>query len=204
MAAFAPWQDWDLSAAGQLLKQYRDYVALRIGDALLTTLNTTAKTSLVAAINEVRGTVVSEQASLDTVQASLNTLNSSANTSPAIDDGSTAGNLKTSVGASYRIDGELGYLAATDDFWDLSAETDTLAGKYRAYSLEIDDADVAQFVATTPDSDSEEDALAALAAVASTRSRLGIFVAGPECDFDDAGGLAAQGTINNGDSTGIN
>uniref|UniRef100_UPI00261DAF36 hypothetical protein n=1 Tax=uncultured Nocardioides sp. TaxID=198441 RepID=UPI00261DAF36 len=31
-----------------------------------------------------------------------------------------------------------------------------------------------------------------------TKAVVGVFVAAPECDFDDAGGLAAQGTIHDG------
>ena len=123
-------------------------------------------------------------------------LNSLAN--PAIiANGTTAGNLRTTATAiGPLIDGDpAANLVAQDDFWDLSAETDTAAGKFRAYWLYVDVALAATFVASGSDRDTAQEALESLPDLDATKSILGVYVAGPATDFDDAGGLAAQGTI---------
>jgi len=124
--------------------------------------------------------------------AALNT----ATTNAGLVDGSTAGNVQTGNACDYRIGGELFTKAATDDLWDLSGETDTDGASYRAYSLELDDSGVASFQAG-PNAATEDDALGTLNPWPS-EGRIGVFVAAPNCDFDDAGGLAAQGAYFNG------
>lgn len=59
MAAFSPFKDYFITPAGKLVKDLYDYVALRLGDGLLTALTTTEKGSLVGAINEVNNGIVS-------------------------------------------------------------------------------------------------------------------------------------------------
>jgi hypothetical protein len=120
---------------------------------------------------------------------------------PGVGDGTTAGNLRTTAAADYRIAGVTYNLVATDDFWDLSAEVDTAAGAYRAYRLYVDAGGVASFAAGT-DQTSEAYALAALPALDEAKSHLGTYVAGPSTDFDDPGGLAAQGTVSDGVAAG--
>jgi hypothetical protein len=114
-----------------------------------------------------------------------------------VGDGSTAGTLRTSQIADYRIGGTLYRKAATDDLWDLSGETDTDGSTYRAYYLYLDAAGTASIGAGT-DAASAALALAALPSVPSAKSVCGVFVAGVSCDFDDAGGLEAQGTVYTG------
>lgn len=118
--------------------------------------------------------------------------------SAKIADGTTAGKLRTQANFSYRVNGAIFSAAAADDFWDLSAEVDNAAGTYRAYSLEVDAAGTASFVASTTDPATAALALAALALPAATKSRIGVFIAGPATDFNAVGGLDAQGDIYDG------
>lgn len=122
----------------------------------------------------------------------------STHTDAGIGNGTTAGRLRTTASSSYTVAGMEYSKASTDDLWDLSGETDTAAGMYRAYWLYLDSAGAASFVASNGDWDSAAAALADLPAVTETKSIIGVFVADPACDFDDAGGLAAQGTIYDG------
>jgi hypothetical protein len=112
--------------------------------------------------------------------------------SAAIGNGTTAGNLRTTAAVTPRIAGvDQASLVATDDLWDLSAEVDTIAGTRRAYWLYSD----GTFVAGADILGADADALALLPAYDAAKSVLGVYIAGPLTDFDDAGGLAAQGTI---------
>ena len=115
----------------------------------------------------------------------------------AIGNGGTAGYLRTTASVNYKI-GQFQYTkASTDDLWNLSAQTDTTAGQYRAYWLYLDSSGTASIGAGSNASTAAL-ALAALPVVTSTKSVIGVYVAGPSTDFNDAGGLAAQGTIHNG------
>ena len=122
---------------------------------------------------------------------------------PGIGNGTTAGTLRTTASADYRIVNRQYTKGSTDDLWDLSGETDTAAGEYRAYYLCVDSSGTASVVAGTADASSEAAALAQLPTHDETKSILGVFVAGPATDFDDAGGLAAQGTIHDGIPDGV-
>ena len=113
--------------------------------------------------------------------------------SAAVGDGTTNGQLRTTVAVVPSVDGIANAsLASTDDFWDLSAEVDTAAAKFRAYWLYVSAANAASFAAGS-DMDSEADALQALPALDTAQAILGVYVAGPVTDFTAA--LAAQGTI---------
>lgn len=131
------------------------------------------------------------------VNAELNRALNCAKDWANIGNGTTAGNLRTNAACDFVVNGELFNKASTDDLWDLSAETDTVAAQYRAYSLELDDTGTGSIVAGS-NAASETLAYAGLAAPVAGQSRIGVFIAGPSTDFDDAGGLAAQGTIFNG------
>lgn len=120
-----------------------------------------------------------------------------------IANGTTAGTLKTVNTVGFRIKGAAYSKAATDDLWDLSGETDTAAGEYRAYWLLLSSAGAASFAASGEQA-SAALALADLPALDGTKSVAGVFVAGPETDFNDAGGLSAQGTIYDGIPAGAN
>lgn len=115
-----------------------------------------------------------------------------------VQNGSTAGHIGTAAAVPYSIAGTIYNKTATGDLWDLSGETDTAADKYRAYALYLDAAGAASFAASSADGDTAAAALAALPAIPATKAVIGTFVAGLACDFDDAGGLAAQGTLYNG------
>lgn len=105
--------------------------------------------------------------------------------------------LQTAV--SYELAGVTYKKVMTDDLWDLSAETDTIAAKYRAYWLCLDSGGTASIVKQTgADSASAAAAIAALPKVTVTKAVLGVYVAGPSTDFNGAAGLAAQGTIYDG------
>ena len=124
--------------------------------------------------------------------------------SGAIGNGTTAGNLRTTAITEPHVAGlRNADLASSDDFWDLSGETDTTATEFRAYWLYVDNANSASFVAGAA-SPNELQALGALPAHDETKSILGVFVAGVSTDFDDAGGLAAQGTIFDQPAPGAN
>lgn len=114
---------------------------------------------------------------------------------PVIGNGTTAGRLRTTGSTTFRINGQLYSKASTDDLWNLSALTNVGAGVYRGVALCISDAGVATIVAGTANADAEAAARAALALVPSTVAVLGVYIAGPSTDWDDAGGLAAQGEI---------
>ncbi len=117
--------------------------------------------------------------------------------SAALANGGTAGNLATVAAIDYKIDGQLYTRAIVDDHWDLSAEADTIAAEFRAYWLYIDTSGAASFVAGA-NAASEALAIAALPTASLALCPVGVYVAGALTDFDDAGGLAAQGTIING------
>lgn len=115
----------------------------------------------------------------------------------SITDGTTAGNLKIRADVEYTIAGTMYRKAATDDLWNLSGETDTTGAQYRAYWLYLDSAGTAS-IAAGSNAASSAAALAALPALDGTKAVIGVYVAGLSTDFDDAGGLAAQGTITDG------
>ena len=118
--------------------------------------------------------------------------------SVAVANGTTAGNLRTTVASVHKVAGiTAAPVVSTDDYWDLSAEVDTGAAQYRAYWLYSD----GTFIAS-PNAESAADALAGLPALDDTLAIFGVYVAGLATDFDDAGGLAAQGTITNGVADG--
>ncbi len=116
---------------------------------------------------------------------------------PDIGNGGTAGRLRTQAAITTRINGTMATKASTDDLWNLSAETDTIADQYRAYWLYLDASGTASIGAGANAATSAA-AVAALPEVADTKAVVGVFIAGPETDFDAEGGLAAQGTIVNG------
>lgn len=125
----------------------------------------------------------------------------SASGAPAIGNGGTAGNLRTTASTPYTIAGQQYTLASTDDVWDLSGETDTTASQYRAYWLYANAAGTGSIVAGE-NSATAAGALASLPLPSDTLSVIGVFVADPSTDFDAGGGLAAQGTIYDGVAPG--
>lgn len=122
--------------------------------------------------------------------------------SGAIGNGGTAGRLRITASTDFAIGGLKYTKASTDDLWNLSAQTDTIAGQYRAFWLYLDVAGTAS-IAAGANATSADDALKALPDLDKTKSVIGVYVAGPSTDFDAAGGLAAQGTIHNRVPVGV-
>ena len=118
-------------------------------------------------------------------------------TLPGLDDGTTDGKIKTTASADFNIGVGTYTKAGTDDLWDLSAETDTAAGTFRAYWLLLNSSGTASIAAGT-DQASAADALAALPALDGTKAVLGVYVAGAATDFNGAAGLVAQGDLYDG------
>jgi hypothetical protein len=118
-------------------------------------------------------------------------------TSIGIVNGTTAGYLKPAADVFFSIGGTFYRKAATDDLWNLSAQTDTTGAQYRAIALYLDASGTASIGAGS-NAASAAAAIAALPATPSTKALVGTFVAGLSTDFDAGGGLSAQGTIYNG------
>jgi hypothetical protein len=140
----------------------------------------------------------------DEFDALIQRVNALANrcmTNPGIADGGTDGKLQTANSISFSIDGELYTKAGTDNLWDLTAQTDTIAAQYRAYALYLDSSGTASIGAGS-NAASAAAALAALPAFVATKCVVGVYVAGPSCDFNGAAGLEAQGTVHNGTPSG--
>jgi hypothetical protein len=146
------------------------------------------------------------RAELDALWAALNGLilisHYATQQDGGVGDGTTAGRLRTTASVDFTVGGLYYTKASTDDLWNLSAETDTEADEYRAYWLYLNAAGTASFAAGA-NAASAAAALKALPAVTTTKSVIGVFVADPSCNFDDAGGLAAQGTIYDGVPAGV-
>jgi hypothetical protein len=119
---------------------------------------------------------------------------------PAIGNGTTAGRLRTTASVDFRISNKQYTKASTDDLWNLSAETATSAGVYRAYWLYLD-ASGAASVAAGSNASTAALALKTLPDITETKSVIGVYVAGPSTNFANA--LAAQGTIHNGIPDGV-
>ena len=118
--------------------------------------------------------------------------------SPGLANGGTAGYLRTLADLPFMVNGRVSLKGATDDVWNLSAEVDTGATEWRAYWLYLDSGGAGTFAAGATSTTSEADAIAQLPALTASRSVAGVYVAGNSCDFDAAGGLAAQGTLISG------
>lgn len=122
-------------------------------------------------------------------------INYAARTYPQIGDGGTNGRLRTNAAASFAVAGALYTKASTDDLWNLSAQTSTTSGQYRAIVLYLDASGTATIGAGS-NATSAAAALLAIPSTPTTKSVIGIYVAGPSTNFSNA--LAAQGTIYNG------
>lgn len=137
------------------------------------------------------------------VNGLIYTLRHSVQDDPAIGNGTTtAGNLRTNAVVGFTVAGLVFSKASTDDFWDLSGETDTTATQFRSYWLYVDASGTGTFVAGTNSADAAS-ALANLPPLDLTQAVFGVYTAGLSTDFDDAGGLAAQGTIDDGVPAGV-
>ena len=145
----------------------------------------------------IRKTPLGGRFELDQVIAHLDVLANAVLGFAAIANGTTAGRLKTTAAADFRVDGQVYSKAATDDQWSFAAEVALGAGVYRAYWLFVDAAGVASIQGGTAASQATAAlALADLPYPSATKSVFGAFVAGPSTVFTNA--LSAQGTIYHG------
>lgn len=119
--------------------------------------------------------------------------------SPAIGNGTTVGKLRTNASTVGRVAGVDFTKASTDDLWDLSGQTNTTAGQFRAYWLYVNAAGTAS-IAAGSNAASAAAALAALPAPDEAKCIFGVYVAGASTNFGAA--LAAQGTISNSIAAG--
>ncbi len=165
-----------------------------LAKALLVDL-TAVRTKVVAAIVDLGVIRTPVVASLVDIQAALTRYENGAVDWPNVGNGGTNGRLRTNAPAAYRIAGALYNKASTDDLWNLSGETTLGGAEYKAYWLYLDSGGTASIAGGTVAA-SAAAAIAALPAVTSTKSVIGVYVAGPSTNFANA--LAAQGTIYNG------
>lgn len=120
-----------------------------------------------------------------------------------IGDGTTAGRLRTNAAITYAIAGQVYTKSSTDNLWNLSALTNTGAAEFQAHALCLNSSGTASLV-NSGVAASAAAAMAALKALLPTdKAVVGVFVAGNSTDYDNAGGLAAQGTIYNGIPDGV-
>jgi len=117
----------------------------------------------------------------------------------ALANATVAGKIKNTAILTYSVVNGKGKSvfytkAITDNLWNLAAEIDTDGTHFRAYWLLLDAAGAATFLASTNEL-SAALAIAALPAVPEGKCAVGRFVAGVSTDFNNAGGLEAQGTL---------
>lgn len=112
-----------------------------------------------------------------------------------ISNATTNGKLKLGADVDVRIGGAIYRKPATDNLWDLSGQTATGGGQYRAYWLYLNTS-LAPSIAAGTNAANLEAALDALPAQDSSKAVVGVYVAGPNTNFGNA--LAAQGTIYDG------
>lgn len=117
-----------------------------------------------------------------------------ASTTMGISNGTTAGYLKLTGDVDYSIGGTVYRKNAADDVWNLSAQTNTTSGQYRAFWLYLDSSGTASIGAGS-NAASADAAVAALPAITSSKAVIGVYVAGASTDFDNASGLTGQGTV---------
>lgn len=132
---------------------------------------------------------------LNELWARIAHLQSSAYTYPNIGDGGTNGRLRTNATITYAIGGRLYTKASTDDLWNLSGQTTLTGSQYQAFWLYLDSSGTASIGAGSTAATAAA-ALLALPTRSTTKSVIGVFVAGTSTNFANA--LAAQGTIYNG------
>ena len=157
---------------------------------------TEIRTRLAAAVVDL-GVVRTPVAALVTDLAlTVQRLENSTVSYAAVANATTNGKLKTTNPADFRVAGAIYHKDATDNLWDLTGQSATDGTHYRAFWLYLDASGTASIAAGTDALTSAANALAALPAVDSTKSVIGVYVAGPSTNFANA--LAAQGTIYNG------
>lgn len=116
-----------------------------------------------------------------------------------IANATTNGKLKSQNTTGYRIDGVMYTKAATDNLWDFTGQTTLGASDYKAYRLYLDAAGDPSIEGGTAATTAAA-ALAALPAPSTSKSVIGVFVAGPSTNFANA--LSSQGTIYHGTPSG--
>ena len=121
-----------------------------------------------------------------------------------IANATTNGKLKTQTATGYRIDGQVYSLGVSDNFWTLSALSALTANQYQAIALYVDASGTASIGAGTVVTNTVSAAAGRLAALAvapalvSTKSIIGVFVAGSSGSTDYTAALTGQGALYHG------
>lgn len=131
----------------------------------------------------------------DAINARINAHANACHSYSTIANGTTNGKLKTTIAASYQIDGVLYTKAGTDDLWDLSAQTATTGAQFRAFWLYVDASGTATIEAGA-NAASATLARQALPVPSASKCVFGVFTAGLSTNFSNA--LSSQGTITHG------
>lgn len=160
-------------ATKRLNDPYRNAVGTQYGNLLANTL---------AILNRIQNTIV-------------------ARCEAVFEDAAQAGKIKLSLNAEalplqFRVNGAVLEKAATDNFWNLSAQTDTPALEYAAFYLLIDASGAASIQRASANAASAAAARAVLLADGlppADKAVVGVFVAGPETDFSMDAIVAVSG-----------
>jgi len=118
------------------------------------------------------------------------------NTPPGVANGTTNGRFQITGDPAYEINGICYGKAATDNLWNLSGLTTLTGAQYQATALCLDSAGTATIVSGATAASAAAALALGLAAVGSTVSVIGVFVAGPSTNYGNA--LSAQGTLYQG------
>lgn len=114
--------------------------------------------------------------------------------SAALAAGTTNGKIKSVNATDFKVAGQLFSKGATDDEWNLSAQSSTDGTHYRAFWLYRATNGTASIAAGADTLTSAALAIAALPALDATKSVIGVYVAAPSTNFANA----LTGTFING------
>lgn len=164
-----------VKATKRLNDPYRDQVGVNYGYLL---------SNVLAILNRMQNTII-------------------AKCEAVFEDAAQAGKIKISLNAEalpvqFRVNGEPLEKAATDNFWDLSAQTDTPALEYCAFYLLVNASGAASIQRASANAASAAAARAVLLADGlppADKAVFGVFVAGPETDFSMDAIVAVSGAV---------
>jgi len=146
----------------------------------------------VTALAAFRTPIVALDADLDTFRSARNKVN----TPPGVSNGTTNGRFQHTGNLAYEIGGLVYSKTAADDVWNLSGLTTLTGAQYQATALCLDSAGTATIVSGATAATAAAALALGLAAVGSTVSVIGVFVANPSTNYGSA--LSAQGTLYQG------
>lgn len=145
----------------------------------------------------IRKTPIGNRAELDAIVARLNVAANAVLGYATITNGTTAGKLRTTAAAAFRVDGQAYTKASTDDLWAFAAEAALTDGQYRAYWLYVDAAGAGSIERGTVAA-SATLARAGLSEPSASKSVFGVFTAGSAGATDFTAALTSQGAVAHG------